>query len=76
MQHMTLAEVQIKITISDLNGSLGSRQFLNVPNERTCFALGPPPLKNLGSAPAMFDHQFKLIPLDTRTPNTSTLRAL
>ena len=25
--------------ISDLNGSLGSRQFLNVANERTCFAL-------------------------------------
>ena len=24
--------------ISDLNGSLGSRQFLNVANERTCFA--------------------------------------
>ena len=24
--------------ISDLNGSLGSRQFLNVRNERTCFA--------------------------------------
>ena len=23
--------------ISDLNGSLGSRQFLNVANERTCF---------------------------------------
>ena len=25
--------------ISDLNRSLGSRQFLNVANERTCFAL-------------------------------------
>ena len=24
--------------ISDLNGSLGSRRFLNVANERTCFA--------------------------------------
>ena len=24
--------------ISDLNRSLGSRQFLNVANERTCFA--------------------------------------
>ena len=24
--------------ISDLNGSFGSRQFLNVANERTCFA--------------------------------------
>ena len=24
--------------ISDRNGSLGSRQFLNVANERTCFA--------------------------------------
>ena len=24
--------------ISDLEGSLGSRQFLNVANERTCFA--------------------------------------
>ena len=24
--------------ISDLNGSLGSRQFLEVANERTCFA--------------------------------------
>ena len=24
--------------ISDLNGSLGSRQFLNVANERACFA--------------------------------------
>ena len=24
--------------ISDVNGSLGSRQFLNVANERTCFA--------------------------------------
>ena len=24
--------------ISDLNGSLGSRQFLNVANERECFA--------------------------------------
>ena len=24
--------------ISDLNGSLGPRQFLNVANERTCFA--------------------------------------
>ena len=24
--------------ISDLNGSLGSRQFLKVVNERTCFA--------------------------------------
>ena len=24
--------------ISDLNGSLGSRQILNVVNERTCFA--------------------------------------
>ena len=24
--------------ISDLNGSLGSRLFLNVANERTCFA--------------------------------------
>ena len=24
--------------ISDLNGSPGSRQFLNVANERTCFA--------------------------------------
>ena len=24
--------------ITDLNGSLGSRQFLNVANERTCFA--------------------------------------
>ena len=24
--------------ISDLNGLLGSRQFLNVANERTCFA--------------------------------------
>ena len=24
--------------ISDLNGSLRSRQFLNVANERTCFA--------------------------------------
>lgn len=23
--------------ISDLNGSLGSRQFLNVADERTCF---------------------------------------
>ena len=23
--------------ICDLNGSLGSRQFLNVVNERTCF---------------------------------------
>ena len=36
----------------------------------------PFPLKNPGSAPAMFDHQFKLIPLDTSTPKTSTLRAL
>ena len=24
--------------ISDLNGTVGSRQFLNVANERTCFA--------------------------------------
>ena len=24
--------------ISDLNGSLGSQQFFNVENERTCFA--------------------------------------
>ena len=24
--------------ISDINGSLGSRQILNVTNERTCFA--------------------------------------
>ena len=25
--------------ICDLNGSLGSRQFLNVVNEKTCFTL-------------------------------------
>ena len=34
---MTLAEVQVKWSVI-LNGSLGSRQFLNVANERTCFA--------------------------------------
>ena len=26
--------------ISDCNGSLGSRYFLNIANERTCFASG------------------------------------
>ena len=33
IQFITLAEM-----ISDLDGSLGSRYFLNVTNERTCFA--------------------------------------
>ena len=35
---MALAEVQVKKIISDLNGLLGSQQFLSVVNERTCFA--------------------------------------
>ena len=34
--------------ISDLNGPLGSRQFLNVANERTCFASGACAFKSSG----------------------------
>ena len=34
--------------ISDLNGSLGSRQFLNVANERTCFASCASTFKSTG----------------------------
>ena len=34
--------------ISDLNGSLGSRQFLNVANERTYFALCACTFKSTG----------------------------
>ena len=34
--------------ISDLNGSLGSRQFLNVANEKTCFASARAHLKVSG----------------------------
>ena len=34
--------------ISDLNGSLGFRQFLNVANERTCFASCASTFKSTG----------------------------
>ena len=34
--------------ISDLNRSLGSRQFLNITNERTCFASCACAFKNTG----------------------------
>ena len=34
--------------ISDLNGSLGFRQFLNVANERTCFASWASTFKSTG----------------------------
>ena len=34
--------------ISDLNGSLWSRQFLNVANKRTCFALCACAVKSSG----------------------------
>ena len=34
--------------ISDLNGTLGSRQFLNVANERTCFASCASTFKSTG----------------------------
>ena len=34
--------------ISDVNGSLGSRQFLNVANEKTCFASCACTFKNAG----------------------------
>ena len=34
--------------ISDLNGSLGSRQFLNVANKRTCFASCASTFKSTG----------------------------
>ena len=36
VDQLTLAEVHAGKMISDLNGSLGSRQLLNVANERTC----------------------------------------
>ena len=35
--------------ISDLNGTLGSRQFLNVANERTCFASCASTFKSKGT---------------------------
>ena len=34
--------------ISDLNGSLGSDKFLNVANERTCFASCASAFKSTG----------------------------
>ena len=37
--------------ISDLNGSLGSRQFLNVANKRTCFASCASTFKSTGCSP-------------------------
>ena len=43
--------------ISDLNGSLGSRQFLNVANERTCFASSACTFKSTGLFTPFIFHQ-------------------
>ena len=39
--------------ISDLNGSPGSQQFLNVANERTCFAPCVGAFKSSGVIPRL-----------------------